>query len=120
MLELDQKKVAGPVIRLHPGDNSVVARQVIDRGVEIPSEGVTTRDKIPAGSKLAARAIVKGEAIVKYNMTVGFAAEDIAPGTWLHNHNTAFREFDRDYAHASEYRPINVMPESEQATFQGI
>ena len=73
---------------------------------------MTTRDKIPAGSKLASRRIAKGEPIIKYNMTVGFAADDIEPGTWLHNHNTEFREFDRDYAHASEYRPINVMPES--------
>ena len=120
MLELDQKKISGPVIRLHSSDNTVVAREVIDRGVEIPSEGVTTRDKIPAGNKLATRRITKGEPIVKYNITVGFAGEDIEAGTWLHNHNTEFREFDRDYAHASEYRPINVMPESEQATFQGI
>jgi len=120
MIELDQKKVGDKVIRLHPGDNTVVAREIIDRGVEIPSEGVTTRDKVPAGSKLAAREITKGEPIVKYNITVGFAAEDIAAGTWLHNHNTEFREYDRDYAHASEYRPINVMPPEAQATFQGI
>jgi len=120
MLELDQKKITGPVIRLHSGDNTVVAREVIERGTVIASEGVTTRDKIPAGNKLAARRIAKGEPIVKYNVTVGFAADDIEPGTWLHNHNTEFREFDRDYAHASEYRPVQLLPEADRATFQGI
>lgn len=120
MLDLDQKKFAGSVIRLHRDDNTVVAREIIDRGTEIPSEGIVTQDKIPAGNKIAARALAKGEPIRKYNIVVGFAAEDIAAGTWLHNHNTEFREFDRDYAHASEYKPVDLIPEPERATFQGI
>ena len=63
MIELDQKAVTGPVIRLHPEDNTVVAREIIERNVEIPSEGLSTRDKIPAGNKIAARAIAKGEKV---------------------------------------------------------
>jgi len=120
MLDLNQKKIIGPVIRLHADDNTVVARTVIERGTDIPGEGVVTQDKIPAGSKIAARTIAKGEPIRKYNIVVGFAAHDIPPGTWLHNHNTEFREFDRDYAYASEYKPVDFLPEVERATFQGI
>jgi altronate hydrolase len=120
MLELEKKMVAGSIIRLHPDDNVVVARELIERGTELSFEGLMTRDKIPAGNKIAARAIKKGEPIFKYNTVIGFAAEDIAPGTWLHNHNTEFREFDRDYAHAQGYEPVEPVPASEQATFQGI
>ena len=36
----------------------------------------------------------------------------------VHSHNIAFREFDRDHAHASEYRPVEPVP--APATFQGI
>ncbi|MCB1511320.1 MAG: UxaA family hydrolase, partial [Hyphomicrobiaceae bacterium] len=120
MLDLAQKRIIGPVIRLHPEDNTVVARETIERGTDIPSEGITTRDKIPAGNKIAARKIAKGEPVLKYKVVVGFAAHDIEPGTWMHNHNTEFREFDRDYAHATEFRPVAPVPEAERATFQGI
>ena len=69
----------------------------------MPSENFTSRSQVPAGYKIAARKILKGEAILKYNVTVGFANVDIEPGTMVHSHNTEFREFDRDYAHASEF-----------------
>ncbi len=120
MLELDQKKVTGAIIRLHPDDNTVVARGIIERGALIDGLGVEARDKIPAGNKIASQKIAKGEAVRKYNVVVGFAAHDIEPGTWLHNHNTEFREFDRDPAHASEFKPVDMLPEAERATFQGI
>ncbi|MDP2706621.1 MAG: UxaA family hydrolase, partial [Burkholderiales bacterium] len=74
----------------------------------------------PSGHKIAARAIRKGEPILIYNVTIGFAAADIAPGTFVHSHNMEFREFDRDYAHAQDYRPVELLPESKRATFMGI
>lgn len=63
--------------------------------------------------------ILAGEPILKYNVTVGFANTDIEAGTMVHSYNTEFREFDRDYAHASEYKPTSLLPEAERATFQG-
>lgn len=38
----------------------------------------------------------------------------------VHSHNVEFREFDRDYAFGAEYRPVEMVPEAERATFQGI
>jgi altronate hydrolase len=75
---------------------------------------------VSAGHKVAARVIRKGEPILKYNVVIGFAAVDIAPGTFVHSHNMEFREFDRDYAHAQDYRPVEFLPESERASFMGI
>jgi len=110
------KKITGPIIRLHAGDNVVVARIEVGIGTPIPSEGVTSRSQVPAGHKIAARRILKGEPIVKYGVTVGFASTDIEPGTWVHSHNTEFREFDRDYAHARDYKPVVLLPETQRAT----
>jgi altronate hydrolase len=119
MIELTQKRLAGPIIRLHPGDNVVVARMDVAIGTPVPSEGFTSRSQVPAGHKLAARAIAAGEPILKYNTCIGFAAVDIPAGTYVHSHNVTFREFDRDYAYGREYVPTPVLPESEQAKFMG-
>ena len=120
MIETAEKRVLGPVIRLHSRDNVVVARVDVALGEKIPGENFTSRGQVPAGYKIAARPIAKGEPILKYNVVIGFAAADIAPGSLVHSHNTEFREFDRDYAHASEYRPVEFVPADKRATFQGI
>jgi altronate hydrolase len=119
MIELSQKRVTGPIIRLHPADNVVVARMDVGIGTPVPSEAFTTRSQVPAGHKIAARAIAAGEPILKYNTCIGFAAVDIPAGTYVHSHNVTFREFDRDYAYGREYVPTPVLPEAEQAKFMG-
>ena len=119
MIEILEKPAAGPVIRLHDADNVVIARANVEIGAPL-GDSLTCRSQVPSGHKIAARAIKKGEPILKYNVTIGFAATDIAPGTFVHSHNMEFREFDRDYAHAQDYRPVQLLPESERATFMGI
>lgn len=51
---------------------------------------------------------------------IGFAATDIAPGSYVHSHNMQFREFDRDYAYAEEFKPLQMVPAAERASFMGI
>ena len=119
MIEISEKRMVGPIIRLHPNDNVVVARVDVAIGTAVPSENFSARSQVPAGYKIAARKILKGEPILKYSVTVGFANTDIEPGSMVHSHNTEFREFDRDYAYASEFKPVQLLPESERATFQG-
>jgi altronate hydrolase len=119
MIDLNAKTVHGPVIRLHPSDNVVVARVDVAIGTPVASEGFTSRSQVPAGHKLAARAIAAGEPILKYNVCIGFAAVDIPAGSYVHSHNIDFRAFDRDPAHGAEYVPTPLLPEAERATFQG-
>ena len=119
MLELSEKKITGSVIRLHPADNVVVARINVAIGTKVESEGFAARSQVPAGHKLAARDIRAGEAILKYNVCIGFAANDIAAGTYVHSHNVSFQEFDRDYAYGKDYSPTSYVPEHEQAHFMG-
>jgi altronate hydrolase len=120
MLELAGKRIAGPVIRLHPSDNVVVARTDIAIGTPIPSEGISSKSQVGAGHKIATCAIKAGEPIRKYNVCIGFAAVDIAPGTMLHSHNMLLHEFERDYAFARDYVPLPLLPETQRARFDGI
>ncbi|PYB78812.1 galactonate dehydratase [Pseudomonas sp. LB-090624] len=109
-----------PVIRLDAADNVVVARVEIPAGTAIPGEGVTTRQPVPLGHKVAARLIAKGEPVLKYNTVIGYAAEDLLPGTWMHSHNIAFGEVDRDYRYGLDYVPTDMLPPEQRATFLGI
>jgi altronate hydrolase len=114
------KQISGPVIRLHADDNVVIARINVAIGTPVPGERFVARSQVSAGYKIAATAIRKGEPIRKYNVVIGFAATDIAPGTMVHSHNLEFREFHRDYAYGEDFRPVHMLPQAERATFQGI
>ena len=109
-----------PVIRLDAADNVVVARTPIQSGVAIESEGVSTRHETPLGHKIATRLIRKGEPVLKYNTVIGYAAEDTSPGSWMHSHNILFDEVAKDYAFSRDYRPTELLPPPQRATFQGI
>ncbi|WP_172329112.1 UxaA family hydrolase [Mangrovicoccus sp. HB161399] len=98
-------------VRLSDADNVVTAIRPLEPG----EEGAT--QLIPRGHKLAARAIPKGEAVVKYAQIIGYAAEDIAQGAHVHTHNCEFRNVDHAHHFASNLR---VPPEPAQRdTFMG-
>jgi altronate hydrolase len=120
MIDLSAKRLNGPVIRLHPNDNVVVARIPVQAGTSIPGENMIARDDVIPGYKIATQALRKGDPVLKYNVTIGFAGTDIPAGTMVHAHNIDFAEFDRDYAYGADYRPLDMVPEAERATFQGI
>src|SRR5437879_279732 len=115
MISTSEKQTAGPIIRLHPSDNVVVARTNVGIGTHVPSENFICRSQVPAGHKIAARNLSAGEPILKYNVCIGFAATDIPAGTYVHSHNTEFREFDRDYAHGRDYVPTTILTPERQA-----
>ncbi len=50
---------ATTTIRLHAGDNVVVARVDLPQGAAVAEEGLTCLNRIPAGHKVAARAIAR-------------------------------------------------------------
>lgn len=108
-----------PFIRLNQEDNVIVARRDVEKGVKVPEEGFTTLTEVPAGYKVAARDIKKGEKILKYNTCIGFAAEDTKAGTMMHSHNILFDHVDLDYAYGRDYKPTVLLPENQRATFEG-
>ncbi len=107
-------------IRLNAADNVVVARSDLLPGAALPDEGVTIGAQVPAGHKVATRAIAAGEAVRKYDQIIGFATEAIEPGAHVHVHNVEMRDFERDTAACSAARPTAFFNEAERAAFQGF
>ena len=70
------------VIRLHSTDNVAVARVPIAAGTGLSVEGLqlVTREAIPAGHKVALRAIGPGELVVRYGQAIGRASQPSKPG----------------------------------------
>jgi altronate hydrolase len=107
-----------PFLRLSEHDNVAVAARAIDAGTLL--EGVVrTAARIPFGHKVALVPVAPGEAVRKFGQIIGFAKAAIAPGEWVHEHNLAMGDFERDYRFCEDVRPVNVLPPEEQATFQG-
>jgi altronate hydrolase len=113
-----QPATASPVIRLHPEDDVLIARRQLVSGMRIGDEDLIVRGLIPAGHKVAARAIEAGAAVRRYGQIIGFAAEPVAAGEHVHTHNLAMGSFDRDYAYGADARPDAGAHKS--ARFMGI
>src|SRR5512133_4258543 len=103
-------------IRLHPADNVVVARMDILPGTAVEGE-VSALTRVPPGHKILTRAVRKGEPLRKYNQIIGFATEDLAPGTHIHTHNCVMGDFERDYAFCADAHPTDYVPAA--ASFMG-
>ena len=74
------------LIQISPADNVAVALHPVAKGEEFA--GVVAAEDIPQGHKMALRPIAQGENVVKYGFAIGHATQDIAPGAWVHVHNT--------------------------------
>ncbi|MEK8051278.1 altronate dehydratase family protein [Ideonella sp. DXS22W] len=107
-----------PVIRIHPDDNVVIARQQLVGGTALPAEGVTVAGLVPPGHKLATRAIRQGEPVRRYGQIIGTATRDIAPGEHVHTQNLAFSAFERAHEPGAAATPTAYV--AEPATFMGI
>lgn len=103
---------------LHPSDNVAVATSALEPGCEVLS--VRCAELVPAGHKVAVGRIKAGEPVRKFCQIIGFASTDIEPGDHVHDHNCDYREFDRDPQVGVDYVPTEILPASEQATFQGF
>lgn len=108
------------VLLLAPGDNIVVATQSIPRNAVLDGHNITATHDTPQGHKIAIRPIQSGAPILKFETVIGYAAQDIAAGDWLHSHNIKFDAVDKDYAFARDYVPTQILPSDQRAQFMGI
>ncbi len=115
---LDKPALAPRTVRLHDNDNLVVAVDPIMPGSIL--HGVTAKDRVPRGHKIALAAIAQGEPVFKFGQIIGFASKPVEPGEWLHEHNVEMHAFARDYHFAEDARSETILPVEAQATFQGF
>jgi altronate hydrolase len=107
------------VVYLHPDDNTCVAARNLPAGTEVAAGAYEARLRgdVRLGHKIALVRVPKGERVLKYGQTIGFATETIEPGDWVHTHNLEAGRFDRDYAFATQ-TPADPAPLAGR-TFQG-
>src|SRR5258708_5308152 len=66
---------------------------------------------------VAMRDIAAGEPLGERDLRAG---EPIPAGRHIHTHNLAFHPTEADHSIGTDRRSVNILPESEAATFQGI
>src|SRR5262245_12497294 len=111
-------RALSPVLRLHASDDVVIARQQLVSGARISAENLVVAGLIPAGHKVATRAVLAGQPVRRYNQVIGVATRPIQPGQHVHTQNLAMSEFARDYAFGADAKPTSKVP--NPATFAGI
>ena len=93
------------VIQLNRSDDVVIACQDVPAGTVLDEYGLTVRDAVPAGHKIALRNITSGQPVRRYDQIIGFASEPIAAGQHVHVHNLRVQSFERDYAFCADAKP---------------
>ncbi|WP_046114208.1 galactarate dehydratase [Aquincola tertiaricarbonis] len=108
------------LISMHPRDNvAIVANDGgLPPGTVLPS-GLVLRDQVPQGHKVALVDLAEGDAVRRYDVAIGFAAQPIEAGRWVHERLLRMPE-----ARSLDDLPIaTVKPEPqpplEGFTFQG-
>ncbi|WP_342621003.1 galactarate dehydratase [Rhodoferax sp. GW822-FHT02A01] len=72
-------------IRMHADDNvAIVANDGGLAAGTVLADGLVLRDRVPQGHKVALRAIAKDAPVLRYNVPIGYALQDIAAGSWVH------------------------------------
>jgi len=104
-------------IRLSADDNVILAVDQIAPGAT--AAGLTARERVPRGHKMAVAPIRDGEPVRKYGQVIGFASKHIAPGDWVHEHNVGLHDFARNYRHAEGAKNDELLPPELRATFEG-
>jgi altronate hydrolase len=107
-------------ILLHPSDNVAIARLTLPAGQALRFGGieVTLAEPVPAGHKLALRAVAPGEPLRRYGEVIGWAKEPIRPGCHVHTHNVAYEDIRLDYEFPAADR-APAPPPADVPTFLG-
>ncbi len=73
---------ASDVVHLHPDDNVCIATRDLDAGTHVsgPRSDVTLSGNVGLGHKIALVEIPKGQRVVRYGQTIGFATQDDRAG----------------------------------------
>src|SRR5207253_464032 len=112
-------------VLLDDRDDVAIAKEMLAPGtVVLTASGgpVRVQQAVPAGHKLALRAVERGEPVRRYGQVIGFATREIACGEHVHAHNLGVGEGELrlDYAVGSDYAPVELVPEADRRTFLGF
>lgn len=72
-------------IKVHENDNVAIAVNELETGIKLTDE-IITLQTIPQGHKIAFKDFNKGDAIIRYNVILGYALQEIKKGSWINEH----------------------------------
>ncbi|MGO4814740.1 galactarate dehydratase [Cupriavidus sp. 2MCAB6] len=108
-------------IRIHELDNvAIVANDGgLPAGTVFPC-GLTLRERVPQGHKVALADLAAGDAVVRYNVVIGYALHDLPRGSWVNE-----RVIEMPVAPGLDDLPIGTrvtapLPPLEGYTFEGF
>ncbi len=86
-VKTEKKTLAPLLIKMHPQDNVavVVGDEGLAAGTDV-GDGVVLREHVPQAHKVVLTPLKKGDAVRRYNVTIGYAKEDLAAGRWVNEH----------------------------------
>jgi galactarate dehydratase len=107
-------------IRMQAQDNVAIVANPggLPAGTVLP-DGLTLRDAVPQGHKVALVDIPTGGAVLRYGIAIGYALKDITAGSWVHE-----RLLQMPSARELDHLPIATvkpepLPPLEGYTFEG-
>lgn len=110
------------VVKVHPGDDVIVALTDLEKGEEVVLDGetYTLTENIPVKHKFAARTFAPGDEVHMYGVLVGKAQSEIKRGSWLTTFNTKHAATPLAVRESHfEWSPPDVSKYA-QSTFQGF
>ncbi len=80
----DHAPAAPLYLRMHEADNvAIVANDGgLPAGTVFPG-GLTLRERVPQGHKVALTDLAAGDAVIRYNVVIGHAQQDLPRGSWV-------------------------------------
>ena len=102
-------------IRMHDADNVAIVAN--DGGLPagaVFADGLTLVERVPQGHKVALVDLLKGTAVLRYNVPIGYALKDIPAGSWVHERLLAMPD-----ARGLEGLPIATAKPPAQAPLEG-
>ncbi|MBC5763331.1 galactarate dehydratase [Ramlibacter albus] len=106
-------------IVMHPADNvAIVANDGgLPPGTQL-ANGLTLKDKVPQGHKVALVDIPANSAVVRYNVPIGYAIKDIPAGSWVHERLLSMPDA-RELDHLPKATVKRTLEPLEGYTFEG-
>jgi galactarate dehydratase len=109
------------LIVMHTHDNvAVVAHEGGLRAGTVTAEGLTLRDTVPQGHKVALTDLAEGQAVRRYDVTIGHAARAIPAGSWVHERLLRLPEATALQDLPLATRGGQPLPPLEGFTFEGF
>src|SRR5215472_11122252 len=106
-----------PTVVIDPADDVAVALRAIEPG-EAVAPNLKAIQPIPAGHKVALKAVAAGAPVRKYGFPIGRARVAIAIGEHVHSHNLA-TDLSTGEAYAFRPRAAEATPGASSQTFDG-